>query len=344
MVVCEICGYKANKTIQAHLNHHHKMNNKSYTDMFPDAKIYSDEYLKDFSEKIRKFTQTYEYREKLSESSKRLWRNSEFREKISEKIKVAQNTKEAKENHKKGINLYFKNRTDYQKIKHNEALKESWKDPVKRNNRVDSLKKAHNLEKAKLNHSKATKNYFKSLSEDEKEVRNRVLKDTWAKPENREKLEKIIKMGLLAANTDEARKKIKETNKTPETKAKRSRAAIKNLLRIPIVSSLNIKFEKALNEAGLFPEPEYTIDFYMVDFCFPDKKIVVEVDGDYWHCNPVIYSEPKNKQQKRVVSKDKREKTFLINRGWTLLRFWEKDINFDIRKCINIVKEAINAK
>lgn len=46
MVVCEICGYKANKTIQAHLNHHHKMNNKSYTDMFPDAKIYSDEYCK----------------------------------------------------------------------------------------------------------------------------------------------------------------------------------------------------------------------------------------------------------------------------------------------------------
>jgi very-short-patch-repair endonuclease len=44
------------------------------------------------------------------------------------------------------------------------------------------------------------------------------------------------------------------------------------------------------------------------------------------------------------VSKDKREKTFLINRGWTLLRFWEKDINSDIRKCIDIVKEAINAK
>lgn len=96
------------------------------------------------------------------------------------------------------------------------------------------------------------------------------------------------------------------------------------LFRMPISSSLNEKFKIALNNVGLFPLEEYSIGFYTVDFCFSDKKVVVEVDGDYWHSNPAIYPVPKNSQQRKSIGKDKAEKTFLTNRGWTLLRFWKK--------------------
>lgn len=79
MVVCKICNYEANKAIQAHLNHSHKLKNDEYRNMYPGAEIYSEEYLKNFSVKIRKFTSDPEYRRKSSELMKNLWKDPLYR-------------------------------------------------------------------------------------------------------------------------------------------------------------------------------------------------------------------------------------------------------------------------
>lgn len=344
MVVCKICGKEANKTLQKHLNSFHKINNKTYLDMFPDAEIYTPEYMEEFSAKIRKFTQTEEFRKKLSDKTKLQWKNN--REEMCKALKEAQNTEGARKNHSNGANKYFENRTDEERNIHVESLKKSWAETKEK--RVEILKKAHNTKEAIVNHSKATAKFYNDLTDDEKKERNKVLKDTWAIPENREKILELSKIGLKAANSEEGRKSLREANKRPEVKERRSRAGKINMANRPpmrnplLISSLNIKFNKALDDAGLVHESEYLIKYYQVDFCFPDKKLVVEVDGGYWHCDPRIYKEPKNKMQRKAIVKDKREKTYLTNRGWTLLRFWEKEINSDINKCIEVVKETVN--
>jgi very-short-patch-repair endonuclease len=135
------------------------------------------------------------------------------------------------------------------------------------------------------------------------------------------------------------------TNKSPLLGEKRRKAAIKNLLNKPIISSLNISFKEALHDAGLCPLPEYPVGPYVVDFCFPDKKLIIEVDGDFWHANPDLYSHDKLIPiQQKTVNKDKREASFIENINWKLVRLWEKDINENISACIKKVQDLYEQK
>lgn len=337
MVTCRICGYQ-NRSLQAHLNNKHKMVNKEYRSLYPDAKIYSDAVMKKMTEAI--INRDSSYKEILSKLGKKRWENPEYRKNQSIALKNAQNTEEARDNHKIGANRYFEGRTEEQRAKHADGIKRSWVDT--KSFRREKIKKAHNREEVKKKHSNATKTFMGSMSDGEKELRINKIKEKWDDPVKGAELRKVSINNILLANTIEARQKRDITNKTPESKRKRREAAVARLSRMPIRSSLNERFKIALNNVGLFPKEEYPIDFYTVDFCFPDKKVVVEVDGDYWHCNPEIYPIPKNSQQRKSVGKDKAEKTFLTNRGWVLLRFWEKDINKGIDACIESVLGVLN--
>jgi very-short-patch-repair endonuclease len=314
------------------------MVNKEYLALYPDAKIYSDAVMIIMTNAIN--NRDSAYKEKLSQLGKKRWENSEYRERQSKSLKLAQGTDKAIRNHRAGALKYFEGRTEEQRNKHVESLKKSWVET--KSYRREKLKEAHNKEETKKKHSQATKVFFESLSDKEREQRKNKLKERWEDPIKGVELRKISKINLLLATTEEAKHKRHITEGTLESKLKRRIATAANLSRMPRRSSLNERFSIALNDAGLFPKEEYLIDFYTVDFCFPDKKIVVEVDGDYWHCNPAIYPIPKNSQQRKSVGKDKSEKTFLTNRGWTLLRFWEKDINEDIDSCIKKVSGAFN--
>lgn len=61
---------------------------------------------------------------------------------------------------------------------------------------------------------------------------------------------------------------------------------------------------------------------YIVDFACPEKKIIVEVDGS----------------QHAVASADIVRDTKLRELGWTILRFWNDDVQHDIENvCQHIV-------
>ena len=78
------------------------------------------------------------------------------------------------------------------------------------------------------------------------------------------------------------------------------------------------------------------------DFVFASAKLVVFVDGNFWHGNPKTRRTPKsnveywaekidgNRRRDRVVSRT------LKARGWTVFRVWESDLRTDI--------EAVMAK
>lgn len=95
-------------------------------------------------------------------------------------------------------------------------------------------------------------------------------------------------------------------------------------------TSIHVKmreFLSALPLAQPFVE-EHTEVYYSIDFAFPELKLAIECDGDYFHINPHFYPDgPKDKIQRRNAGRDKAKNTFLGNRGWTVLRYWECDIN-----------------
>jgi very-short-patch-repair endonuclease len=59
---------------------------------------------------------------------------------------------------------------------------------------------------------------------------------------------------------------------------------------------------------------QYQVGPYSMDFALPQIKIGIECDGEKWHSGP------------EQVERDKRRDEFLASKGWTVVRFGEKDI------------------
>lgn len=84
---------------------------------------------------------------------------------------------------------------------------------------------------------------------------------------------------------------------------------------------------------------QYQIGWYTVDFANIEEKKVLEVNGCYWHCCQKCGFLPKKKDQFTAVTKDKRIKTYLENRGWSLEVLWEHDVEKWIQEKSCIVSE-----
>lgn len=89
-----------------------------------------------------------------------------------------------------------------------------------------------------------------------------------------------------------------------------------HLLVIEILSKLDINYIC-----------EFQIGYYLFDIFLPDYQILIEVDGDYWHCNPLIFPNgPKTKTQLINIARDKRKNEYCIENNLRLIRLWEFDI------------------
>jgi very-short-patch-repair endonuclease len=73
---------------------------------------------------------------------------------------------------------------------------------------------------------------------------------------------------------------------------------------------------------------QYELSGFFYDFYIPSKNTLIEVDGDFWHCKPgTKYEVPVMKEQTKNVVNDKKKTAIAYSNGYTLLRFWESDIN-----------------
>lgn len=72
---------------------------------------------------------------------------------------------------------------------------------------------------------------------------------------------------------------------------------------------------------------QYPIQRYVVDFADVVKKIVLNVNGDYWHANPLLYKQDSlGKMQAINVRQDKNKRIFLEKHGWKVVDIWESEI------------------
>lgn len=129
------------------------------------------------------------------------------------------------------------------------------------------------------------------------------------------------------------------------TKEKMSQSAIQRVIEKdqPHSSRLEEEFCGVLNQlkvtySRFFYSPEIKA-FY--DFFIPSKNIIIEIDGDFWHCNPKTHPTPEYECQKRNLIRDKEKNKWAKNQGFKLIRIWEYDIKNNIDKVISSLKKEL---
>lgn len=102
-----------------------------------------------------------------------------------------------------------------------------------------------------------------------------------------------------------------------------------------------------ISELGFISHAQ--ISNMQVDECNEELKIVVEYNGDMWHCNPSMWKADEYNSAIHMTagqkwSKDIARKAILRKMGYTLIAVWESDWQTDAAKQISKIKEIVNAK
>lgn len=102
--------------------------------------------------------------------------------------------------------------------------------------------------------------------------------------------------------------------------------------------------DKILNEINVSYEREYITDFYSIDNYLKETGLMIEVMGDYWHCNPLKYQDKIYENQSNVIRKDHAKHTFIHNKyNVEILYLWENDIINNAVLCKNLILKYIES-
>jgi very-short-patch-repair endonuclease len=194
--------------------------------------------------------------------------------------------------------------------------KEAWKVTGPRN---PFYGKTH-TEKTKQILSQKSKQRYNNLTEEEKQIR-------------RQKQSQYQKI-LMA----------KDPIKYSEQKRKAALCAAISPKKY-IRNKIETIVENKLKELNLLPEYGVVLGYKQYDFGFKKERILLEVQGDYWHGNPLLFNEEGTDGKKKLnnTQKLKREKdiekyNFAIENGFKIYYIWERDIlnnNFKVLEEIN---------
>ena len=99
-----------------------------------------------------------------------------------------------------------------------------------------------------------------------------------------------------------------------------------------------------LNEMNIKYRYEENFTYYSIDNYLYEYNLIIEVMGDFWHCNPLKYTKENMRDiQKRRIPKDKAKHTYILNHhNIEILYLWENDIYNNINLCRKIIEEYIN--
>lgn len=106
-----------------------------------------------------------------------------------------------------------------------------------------------------------------------------------------------------------------------------------------ILDDLSIKYQYKFRIYNETKEPFWYREF---DFLIENTKILIEIDGDYWHGNEKLFK-PLNEHQKETKIKDKIKEDFAVSNGYEVIRFWGSELkeskNKIKSKLIDIIKQ-----
>lgn len=129
--------------------------------------------------------------------------------------------------------------------------------------------------------------------------------------------------------SDEWREKIRKSNigkkMSEEAKKKMSIQKINNPVknRRFYNTKPELQMKELLNKLGVHYVFQYPLEnIALVDFYVPEKKLVIECDGCYWHGCPIHFPTRAFRQEKDLIRDSKLESL-----GYSVIRFWEHEIN-----------------
>ena len=109
--------------------------------------------------------------------------------------------------------------------------------------------------------------------------------------------------------------------------------------------SISSQLEDSFIENYIKPlNVKYIRQFYIDDikqFCdifIPDYKVIIEINGGYWHCDPRFYNGAINKTQQNKIDKDIIKYNWVKDNNYKIIVIWE----YDIINNINQIKKQIN--
>jgi DNA mismatch endonuclease (patch repair protein) len=85
------------------------------------------------------------------------------------------------------------------------------------------------------------------------------------------------------------------------------------------------------------------------DFAFPKQRMLIFVDGDFWHGNPRTFKGPKSntafwiQKVERNRIRDREVSRHLRKQGWTVMRIWESDLRRYPDRCMARIKRLLAA-
>ena len=370
---CEICGkeFSNTKGLSVHLTKEHKdITKKYYYDNFIKKESYGKCYFCDNDAIFKSITNGYH---RICDSKECLGKTRAtgtyeflmYKYDLSKDEAIKMMNERADDRDEKikiGLNNQFEKNKNFFKEKSRQCV-ESW------------LKKGHTREEAEIEVKKAfddihIKTWKKRRENPElyKDV-NTTQIDYWLKKgfsieESKEKisqrqstftLEKCIEKygeieGLNIWNNRQINW-VKEMKKTLLYRNYRKDFSKPEIELInEIINILKLKDDdhySGLNEQ-YFIYNNITKTFFTYDFVLKTQKKVIEFNGDYWHCNPLIYKEDFFNKNKQMFAKDiwKRDNEKIVSiqqRGYEVLVIWEKDYNNNkkqtIQDCIDFINE-----
>jgi very-short-patch-repair endonuclease len=234
-----------------------------------------------------------------------------------------------------GIDLGFR---DY-KRGHSSRINNNW------GHNPDVIKKSHETQK-KLYSEGKLKIWNKGLTVDDVRVRDNIEK-IMSNPKRGINISKALS-GV--PKTSEHIENIKKSSKLRwqnyEEREKQSKRLIDNLIKNNYrnkKTKLEILFQAILNELGLIENIDYKyqhqVSSAIFDFYIFNKNILIEIDGDFHHCNPnSIHSIPSFPIQIKTVGNDIRKNRIAETSHIKLLRFWETDIKNNKNNIVKSLK------
>lgn len=95
-------------------------------------------------------------------------------------------------------------------------------------------------------------------------------------------------------------------------------------------SKIESEILKWLKDEEIQISQQFPLGKFYFDAHVTDTNVLIEVNGDYWHCNPRVYlNGPINEMQKRMMRRDFSKKAFAKSKGYKLITVWENDVRKD---------------
>ena len=185
---------------------------------------------------------------------------------------------------------------------------------------------------------KHNKESIKKISNSRK-GKGKGINNSMSNPKWKKKASTNLKKKWDSGEMEHARKIMSDTMKETRRSGK-----LKSVIRSKKEKEIIVEIKKM----GYVVKHSFRVDTKICDVFIPSLNLIIEYNGDYWHCNPKKYdpdyfNQKKQKTAKELWEYDKNKIDLIKENGYNLEIVWESDFKDD-NTIINKIIKKYDAK